>query len=589
MLGFAAVVAAIFVTGLAISDRLHLEGWERSVAAIVAGSALWLAATWLLALTHQLTRPALLGLCAAFLIAALFNVRRLHAPRVSLVLVPVALWVLFILWRGAIVPPVNHDVLAYHLPKAVLILRAHGIESFQAPDMRVAWFSSNYELLLADTLILCGADTITEWIGTAFYLAFLAASAWMAERWWGKGRHVAAVVVAVAGAPVLLLHSGADKNDLMAGFFAVTALLWGVRWARSGGDVPLALAIVSIVIAVGTKLNTAAVLLALLPLAVWRVARGGVRLVPALRTFLFGAAVFVFCGGAMLLIPRPATAAASAAPAVQQFSYGDWRNLVRVPVMILTVPFGPARAPFGGVAWPKYLVFGSHFGALFTIAAVALPFFVFAYRRRMAEATLALFVALVAFAIMLPVHVAPDLGFSAFPRYALFLLPVIVCWTIAPAVRALSGRMAHAAVAMVVAVFVGQAVDYGVNDDLCPLDYVEFCRTHPGTRIAGRTLRAAVAVDQWAGPHDVIAADGGTGSWVYPAYGAKLTRDVVFLHGDDVPPDAQWVIIDRGADYLATTGRFPPDPPLFVKLRNDPRFELVYHRDSTAQAVFRRR
>src|SRR5207237_1056540 len=64
------------------------------------------------------------------------------------------------------------------------------------------------------------------------------------------------------------------------------------------------------------------------------------------------------------------------------------------------------------------------------------------------------------------------------------------------------------------------------------------------------TVRAARWVDAYAGPDDIVAFDAAFDSWVYPAYGANLSREVVFLHPDGgpvtVPPDVQWVAIDRG-------------------------------------------
>ena len=72
-------------------------------------------------------------------------------------------------------------------------------------------------------------------------------------------------VIAAAATPVLLLHSGADKNDLMTCFFAIAALLWGARWYVHGGAMPWILTIVSLVLAGGTKPHAAAILLGLAP------------------------------------------------------------------------------------------------------------------------------------------------------------------------------------------------------------------------------------------------------------------------------------------------------------------------------------
>src|SRR5207248_4740499 len=76
--------------------------------------------------------------------------------------IPVVLWTLSALWKGFVLPPQTHDALAYHLPKAAMIAQAHGFEHFAAPDPRIASLPANYELLLADVLVMSGSDTCTE-------------------------------------------------------------------------------------------------------------------------------------------------------------------------------------------------------------------------------------------------------------------------------------------------------------------------------------------------------------------------------------------------------------------------------------------
>ena len=73
-------------------------------------------------------------------------------------------------------PVYNHDALAYHLPKAVLLMRAHGFGVFAIPEARVATWPCNYELLLSDTMILSGEDHFTAAIATVAYLAILLVS-----------------------------------------------------------------------------------------------------------------------------------------------------------------------------------------------------------------------------------------------------------------------------------------------------------------------------------------------------------------------------------------------------------------------------
>src|SRR2546430_13801311 len=142
---------------------------ERVTAAAVAGLALWIAVNWVLALTHTLNRVTLSIAAFLFAIAALVAIwRSFSIPRPNFwtiaALIPMAIWICYVLWRGVILPPDNHDALAYHLPKAAFIAQTHGYDYFVTGDPRVTVLPANYELLLSDVLILTGTDHITEWL-----------------------------------------------------------------------------------------------------------------------------------------------------------------------------------------------------------------------------------------------------------------------------------------------------------------------------------------------------------------------------------------------------------------------------------------
>src|SRR5205085_7521418 len=103
---------------------------ERITAAAVIGAALWLGVNWILALTHTLTRATLLCASVILVITAVVLLwRRFRLPKPDwfavIVCIPIALWIVFVLWRGVVLPPDNHDALAYHFPKAVFIAQAH--------------------------------------------------------------------------------------------------------------------------------------------------------------------------------------------------------------------------------------------------------------------------------------------------------------------------------------------------------------------------------------------------------------------------------------------------------------------------------
>src|SRR5690349_6912582 len=168
-----AVTALAFVwLGFEIAMRRFaasgaLERWN---AAFTIGAASWIASVWLLALVHLLDRPTMLARTFAVLAAAVILFYRRTRGRIEnqqidedllqryvLPLLPIGLWIIFILWRSTVVPPLSHDALAYHLPRAVLWIRQHAFFFIDLPvDARMRILPANYEMLLADTILLCG-------------------------------------------------------------------------------------------------------------------------------------------------------------------------------------------------------------------------------------------------------------------------------------------------------------------------------------------------------------------------------------------------------------------------------------------------
>lgn len=188
--------ALFFLVGTALAGRDRDGPFERATYGAIAGGALWLGSTWLLALTHNLSRPWLMARFIVLVIVAALTFKRWKTirPPSSWAFIPVALWVLFILWRGAIIPPVSHDALAYHLPKATLMARAGGYEYFPFLIPANRTLPVNYELLIAEVMIWTGTDNLTEWVSVLFFVFFIVASAALSERWWGPDRCMTAVV-----------------------------------------------------------------------------------------------------------------------------------------------------------------------------------------------------------------------------------------------------------------------------------------------------------------------------------------------------------------------------------------------------------
>ncbi|HEX8154680.1 MAG TPA: hypothetical protein VF698_16220, partial [Thermoanaerobaculia bacterium] len=416
-----------------------------------------------------------------------------------------------------------------------------------------------------------------------------------------------------------------DKNDLLFAFFAVASLLWASSWCTEGGRMPLLLAMLAMVMAVGTKPNAAALALGLLPFCIARIVR--VRRTISIRdaalTLAAAALALLLLGGASYKLH----AGGDAAPGASRdalFAYGDWQNLWQVPYLMLTVPFSRRAnavwVPWRGEYWfwPRYEIYFSHYGPLFTILVALLPLAIIASRRnpeRAGERRIAGIAAVVSMVVMLPVVLRPVGFFGAFPRYFGYVVPLVVCWTVPPFFlrvreRAHAARITALALAVLIVFFAAHAVEYAVNDTFAPLKYVRWMREHPGRRdIAFNRNRAASVIDRVAGPYDGIAIDGAFETWSYPAWGEHLTRRVIFLPPDatpdTIPPDVQWVAIDRswnalwgnpGFTDMGKLWRFigrgkatPEDLRLYELLKRDPRFRLLFRDEQANQAVFLRR
>jgi hypothetical protein len=650
---------------------------ERVCSAALLALAVWIGSLWILGLTHLLTREALIVrtiLAMAVAVALrmsrspspprfsvgekvpkadegaspetsgentgdvpspLIRLRHLLPPQkargekaldrwtlllIALALASVILWTIFALWRGAVVPPLSHDALSYHLPKAVLFVRAHAYEYLGQLNVIPRKLPSNYELMLADVIATTGSDRITEWLSTFHYILFIIAGTALVQRWWGSNpKRDAIVALLIAQIPVALLQSSAHKNDLLLAFLVVSALMWGARFAASGVTPAAVLMIVAMAMAVGTKPQAAFTAIALVPFVVWRFwrERAGKRLVA-----LAGASVMALAllGGASYAIDfaheltSPATRDNS--NTLTTFGFNDFANIWQAPYVLAAAPFSrddlSLYVPWQDHPWfwRRYEIYFSHLGIGFSLALLALPFAIMKLRReRSIERIIGSVVALVAFVAMLPVVSIPHgLYTISLPRYALFIVPIVLGWSVEAAVRSRE-RAARIALLTCSGLFVVYAIDNAINDGFAPLRYVIWASQNPGTRLVPFSPnRAPCLADRAAGPNDKIAIDAGFSSWIYPAFGRDLTRPVQLLPGVgplNVDPDAKWIVIDRGYDEawnkesfrdLSQVARLPPrgsvSPAGQAFLRQAlalPDFRPVYVNATGGQAVLRRR
>ena len=632
----------ILLTALAllvIGTEITLRAWsdaglfERTTTASVIAAALWFGSTWALALLHQLTMTALVVRAViAAIVAVVVSRHRLRGINqhvtidrrtlgiLAIAVLPILAWTDFMFWRGAIIPPVSHDALSYHLPRAVLFARSHGFRYLTELEARERNIPANYEILLAEFVVTQHSDTYTEWPSTVFYVLFVIACGALAERWWGRRLlPLLVMMMFVAGIPVLLLHSGAHKNDLMVAFFTVAAMVFAGRWWRDAHRGALLLLIASMAMAVGTKPQAAGFAVFIAPFVLY-------RMVKCLRprviagVIAFSLAAFLLLGGAVYVANIVEQHALFGKDTTNSniITYGDWKNLWQGPYVLLAAPFssdGRALAvPWEAHSWfwRRYEIYFSHLGIPFALCAIAAPLAALRLRRSAShsECLVITFAAIAAFILMLPVLFRPH-GFYliSLPRYALFIVPIVFGWTVAPLAARIPERAAEALLVVAALSFVAYGVSNAVNDRFASLDFVLWAREHPGTRtIPFDPDRAASVADRLAGPNDTIAIDASYASWIQPVFGAGLTRPVIFIPPGDGPPvipkEAQWVAIDRSwsiiweasglRDLSQAEGMISHGTPSEDDLRvaravvADPHFKLVYAQIGRNQLVFRR-
>ena len=643
---FAAVLAAAAPLSrriwAAAAEDDRAGPWESAASVGLVAAVVAVGVDWVLAFSHLLYRGCLVAAAIALLAyAVVARVRsRGLAPRGTaapalprwtsvVALSPLGLWLAYVFWRGTVLFAYLSDALSYHLPKALFLVRHHAFGLFEGTDARLTTFPANYELLLADVIALTGKDTLTFAVSELTYVLFGLVVGAMAERWWSDkseralAPHVLVPVLFALGMPPTLLAAGAHKNDLMTGAAMLAATHWGARWAVTKNRPSLVLAIAGAALAIGTKVNAGVLVPAFVPYAVhaWR-SRGRERVSASawLLWGAFGIAAFVLLGGGVYLfnlveIGHPIGASEGAG------GYGAWDHLWKFPVLVFLRGLTPSEdvwVPWLGVrwAWTQYDLFFAPFGTPTSLLVLALPFAVRRYRAegRRDERFLASIATVIAFFAVLPVKVnEPPVGFFiGISRYALGAPVVLFLWTVSPLARELSRAprpawVASAVVLAASAAFTFAAYGIALLDQGARLGFAVSVAIgrFPPRSINAYLKRAGQVVDELAPPDAVVAFDGGFDSWVYPIFGADLTRRVVFLHPErgpvTIPSNVTWVAIDRWWHCAFGDPRFtdfsqwryylkgepePIDRALYDQLSADPRFQRVYRSEKMNQAVF---
>jgi hypothetical protein len=637
-------IASVALAGSALADRTHIflgpnasGPFQRLTWSGIAGFALAVSATWLLAALHLLSRAAVTSTSAAFLVGAAgyfwfhpprtltnrtFGVEALAWIGASVV---IAGFVTFALWRGQYISVYGNDALAYHLPRAAMFLREHGFASWNTPDPRLSTWPCNYELLLASLFALDGTDIHSSVISVLSWSLLICSAGAVAEQWWGPGIHSLAGVALTAAVPVALLHAPGQKNDLMMSFFFVAGILGASQYCAHGSRPSLLGCGVAAAMALGTKVNGLFLIVGVTPLVLSGIQRhvpSRARLASVMMMLGVSTLLMVSLGGAIYVVNTLHGGSPLGLPArVTAGGYGDWANLLRFPSLLALVPFSDnangIRSPFDGNLWfwQRYDMYSSHLGGATSLMVLLLPVRLLLRRRRTiavrnaVEQWGASLATLLAFLLVAPIRLLPEGFFCTFSRFVIFVVPVVSAWTVVPLVAELCKWRMAAGVAVVLALW-GNCVSsmflYMANDIYAPLAWVEreATRQRQSPRFGDR--RACTIVDRVAAPDAAVLIDGDFDSWIYACWGRTWSRRVSFREGGRtaVPDGIKWVAIDRpwGKTWnhpeFVDFGHFfefiqhgtatPDETIMFEELSKDPRYRLVFQDPKLNQAVFER-
>ena len=669
-MAFLGFLGATLVLALAIRSRFEPEATrndfgKRFAVLLLLWFAILVGLNWLLVLSHLLTVTSLrFGAIACAVSGGLIMLRhrrqdpehgsisafdqissgfekacgqlKKQPPLMHAVLSVVALSLLYVLVRGLILGgSVNEfDAISYHLPKAVEVSRAQTIPHLVCGDFRLAYFPWNYELLLADGLLLSQGDGFIFLVPLMAYLGFAGSTYALFRKAWPETSSVdiSLGVLLVLSTPILILHITANKNDLLVVFLQMEFLLWSTLWYLNRDQRSLLLSIISLAMLFGTKVS-ALFLGPFLLVMLWRrracftlEALGG----PKKALTQVGIVIFIVLalGAAWPLLNLAWTGKIfgniATAGGIDSFEanvgprYNGFSNLWRFPVLVFLKPFSSndlsVWVPWEHRYWfwPTYRLIYGHFGWLCTVLLALLPAGLFYHLRKQREAAsfrMLITIGMVAFvAFTLPVNYRVDGLFHGSARYILCIPVLVVLWTGLPLlswVKENGRHLIHGVLAVgALAYFSGQSWVYFEKDETRPFEMVlEALSPPPQPNL--RTV--AEALDFMAGPKDSVALDGGYGALFYPIYGARLERPVCFLRPNPgtvaIPDHVKWVLIDRSfnvgwshpgvtsvADFWLPIKPRPTeeDMAVFRQLSKDPGWRMVCLIPTRNEAIFLR-
>jgi hypothetical protein len=624
------------------------EDWgERCASVLLLWVAILLSINWILVCFRALGAKELIGcsfvaaIAGTGLLIGRWRKEKLsfHIPPSNSMMVVFGFMLggvlIYVLMRSFVLGAVieEFDALSYHFPKAVEIIRAHTIPQIRSGDFRIEFFPWNYELLLADALLLTPGDGMSYWIPLVAYLGFLAFVYSILRRSWPSlnRQDVLAGLLLVAATPILILHITANKNDLLALFFQMAFLYWFTRWSVDGNPRSLSFALAGFVMMLGTKVSALFLVPALL-FIFWRRRELWVRGLSVKSRKLFlslagGVLLFLILGGGALILncrwtgnplgdcSRAGGISSYEANVAPQYRIDgiSWR----FPVMLFWKPFSLDEMGVWAFDqgrywfWPSYRLIYGHFGWLCSVLLLLIPFAVYLSREEKYGSQFRKYatIGILGFVFFcLPQKYRVDGLFCAWPRYLLCIPVLIALWTVPPILDWLRRKKRHltylAASWAIVLYFAAEHYTCFKNDEV--RSFGRFANSLFDTRESYRDSVSEV-LNRIAGPQDTVAFDGGYGALYYSAYGNQLERPLCFLQPNPrkvaIPEKVQWVLIDRSWNSgwshpgVTTTADFglPINPKpsaedrmVMEQLLRDPEWKLVYWKSENSQAIFRR-
>ena len=287
-----ALASVLFAATLEVKGRADFI-----VAALVLAAAMVVGECIVLSLGRELTRPALLVAQAIWLGVALAVWQARGRPRPPSYRPPATRVVLQAAWRhpplaillivvvlalalqaalAIAVAPNEYDTLGYHLPRAAFWLQYHSALQFHPGEVSEEQVAPpNAELLMAWAMALSRSDTfvqLAQWLSLVGLLAALFSGARLAGVPPARAAFVSGLFALY---PIVLLESSTGQNDLVLAFFLTAGVVFAVSGTRQRSRARLLVAAIAAGLAVGTKLDAAFALPAILLilLATWKAER----------------------------------------------------------------------------------------------------------------------------------------------------------------------------------------------------------------------------------------------------------------------------------------------------------------------------